>query len=72
MGQEDQHSSSDLQGLTIPETWSPLSGAELDGGSQDVPFPPSQPPVGLHFEQRGLGVGNLGDPGFRELCHLAQ
>lgn len=35
MGQEDQPSSSDLQGLTTPE----LRGAELGGDSQDEPLP---------------------------------
>lgn len=60
MAQEDQHSSSDLQGLTTPETWPPLlSGAELRGDSEMPLSPPSQPPIGLHFELRGLGVGNL-------------
>lgn len=49
MGQEDQPSSSDLQGLTTPE----LRGQSWVGTHKMSPSPSSQLPIGLHFEQKG-------------------
>lgn len=66
MGQEDQPSSSDLQGLTTPE----LRGAELGGDSQDEPLPLITASHWIALGTEGVGAVNPGDPALRKLCHM--